>query len=89
MRMCRSSLRPDPAASAEGVGCAGLAVWPTAVDCPTVVVCGVCEVCDNRTSETRNVAARQENRIIRLIILSFLSEKLLQATLLTTVYHHW
>src|SRR5215472_3645332 len=80
--MCRpsASLRPDPAASpSEAVGCAGLAVWPRAVDCPAVVVCGVCEVCDNRTSGTRSVAANQENCIVRLIILSILSGNLLQA----------
>jgi hypothetical protein len=73
--MCRASSRPDPAASAtEAVGWAGLAVWPRAV-----LVCDVCELCDNRTSGTRSVAANQENCITRLIILSILSGNLLQA----------
>jgi hypothetical protein len=49
------------------------------VDCPSVVVCGVCEVCDIRTSGIRSVVANQENRIIRLIIWSILSGNLLQA----------
>jgi hypothetical protein len=72
MRMSKSFLRTGPAAScSEAAGCTELAAWPAAAGWPGVV----CEVCGHRACETKRVAVNQENRSIRVIILSLLSER--------------